>query len=285
MQVPEFLDAHASRLAESSLIRMVGTRYNAALILGLRQRFSASPPKIVLANPYICRTKAARRSPSDVLLAMWQPEASSRLPGCWHTLSETDCITYAMCDEFERNKGVVTTRLFELAAKHPAWPVITFIPDHHREAACVLLMLILDPRWYTHPSRPHRFSKVHAHLGITPKNTRNALEHMPVRQGGWNYSRVIAALLVWFNLDSLRTFEIGDATTPSHFLWEVYKRGKSKCHGASTATKRLVNLICYVWTEAVVSKQADHYFQPSSFFRTMEECVAFQEHLVQPPDV
>lgn len=274
-RVTEYLGDAAvlSEIGEAKSIRLLGTRGNALLISGLRMRLGAEA-SIIVASPQICKTKEARRDPFNVLHALWQPEASSRLPGSWHILGDVDFATYAMWVEFENNNAI-TTRLTTMAQCHPAWRAISFVPEFGLEAACRLLMYILDPRWYLHPSKPHRFSRLHDYLGLTPKNAKCLFRD---ERAGKNYERAVSAFASWYNVHSVQTFATGGATSPEHFLWRIFRKQQSDAAGLVTATKRLVDLVCFVWLDAVAISQNDRLFQPSMFFPKAEEHRAFVDH-------
>lgn len=268
--VGEFLSTAGpgTGFAEAEVFRLLGTRHNASLIVGLRKARRGAA--IYLANPRICRTN----EPADVLQVLWQPEASSRLPGCWHLLSDVDCGTYAMWDEYDREKKV-TLRITALGQSHPAWRAIDFIPEHSPVSGCLLLMHILDPRWYLHETKPHRFTRLHDYLGLTQPNAKSFLRETP---RGRNYERAIAAFTTWYNINSARQYNIGEATEPEHFLWRIFSAGnRPSDRGLLRATRRLVDLVVHVWLEAVQVAQRDGCFQPSSFFRP-SECRAFLCH-------
>ncbi len=274
--VPEFLAGQRPsgvELAEASAIRVLGTRRNAALILELRKRY-ATGPTIMLASPQMFRTKEARHDPESVMAALWQPDTSCRLPGYWHKLSDTDLITYAMWAEYEKTKQI-TARILALAESHPAWMAVSFIPEYAAESGARLLMAILDPRWYTHALKPHRFSKVHAHLGLTPRNARALLKDDPPDR---HYERAGAAFTAWYNVNSVQVYTTGGASTAAHFLWRLFRHKPSDVRGLIAATKKLVELISYVWLEAVSSSPGERYFQPESFFHSVSECQAFRRH-------
>lgn len=260
-------------LGDVKSIRLLGTRHNALLISGLRTKLGAEAP-IIVASPQICKTKQARRDPANVLHALWQPEASSRLPGSWHALGDYDLATYAMWVELETHSAV-TSRLLTLAQCHPAWKAISFIPDYGPEAGCRMLMHILDPRWFLHPSKPHRFSRLHNYLGLTPRNARCLLRD---KEPCKNYERAVAAFSTWYTINAAQQYTAGEATDPEHFLWRIFRKQQSDVHGIVAATKRLVDLVAFVWLDAVTVAQADRLFNPAMFFHNMRECDAFQRH-------
>ncbi len=262
-----------AEVGEAKSIRMLGTAKNALLITGLRTKLGTEAP-IIVASPQICKTKQARRDPTNVLHALWQPEASSRLPGSWHALGDFDLATYAMWVEFTTHK-TITSRLTAMAHCHPAWKAISFIPDYSEDAGCRLLMYIVDPRWFLHPSKPHRFSRLHNYLGLTPCNAKCLLRD---KEPGKNYERAVAAFSTWYTINAAQQYLTGEATDPEHFLWRIFRKQQSNVHGLIAASKRLVDLVAFVWLDAVKVAQADRLFNPSMFFRHSAEYVAFQKH-------
>lgn len=264
----------AAAALDGGLVRLVGSRANAPLAVALRRRWPQLA--IELCSP----TLAPEADPGRLLPALIQPELTQRLAGLRHRMTADDYRSYALLAALD--DAVEPATVAALAAAHPAWPALSFVgatgPDNPvgRRSAYTLLATIVDPRWYRHPWRPHRLSRLHRHLGLTPENIRAVLTGRP---GGRHAARAAAAVGVWYNAGTTTAAATGPPDAPARFLWRILEAQRTWVRGVLRATQRLVELVCRVW-EGRIAEHREARFDPRLFF-TAPECLAFERHLAE----
>jgi hypothetical protein len=156
-----------------------------------------------------------------------------------------------------------------IAQYHPAWPAISFINTLNCEYACKLLNEIVDPRWFIHPRRPERLSRLYSYLGLTPANV-----HAILRSGaGDRYiERANIAVKSWYD----PSVAIND--DPRGFLGRTSVGAKDQVVGVLRATQRFVALAATYWLGVVTKAHPEAGFQASLFFHEAEEVSAFEHH-------
>lgn len=265
--------AYLDRLEAVQVVRLLGTAGNASLVVKLHERRAVDPTfrdkPVYLASPAGVPAAWLRADPGAVLHHLLQPPPSAR--GC-HLLSPADYPTYAMIDTLAGSRGVpeVTRRI---AAHHPAWPVFTFLRGADLDAACRLLCDVVDPRWFHHPARPTRLTRLYAHLGLTPQNA--AAVAGEGASPGRHFNRAATAVRVWYN-SGLRRPAAEPADFPGAVLAGPGPLGRRLLAG----TRRLVALVAWVWADgASRTRHADGGFDPAVFFRDQATSAAFARHL------
>lgn len=260
-------------------IRLLGTENNAALILSLqRLRLAAAglpvgQLPIVLGSPAVCRTVSNLKDPEAALHYLWQPE--SNLSWQWHQLSGGDYCSYALVDALRREYGLMSDKVRHIAAYHPAWPAVSFVPNADTDAACRLLATIVDPRWYIHYTHPHRLSRLLAYLGVTPNNVAAYLGEGPPDK---HYDRAATVIGVWYNQHSVTAYNEHNQDRPCDFLWRIFASQSTVGKGILRSTERLVSLLYHVWLYAVSPPHPEVVFEPLRFFKTEAESRAFVTH-------
>jgi hypothetical protein len=189
-------------------------------------------------------------------------------------MTPADYPTYSMMNTFSEATGrEVPDIALRIAEYHPAWPAVTFVPtaDHH--AAVRLICDIADPRWYRHPTRPTRLSRLYSHLGLTPQNV---LALLGEGQPGHNFNRAKNAVRVWYNLRAQKT-----AREPGDFLLRLLDaRKENRAFGLLRGTQKFVAFVCAVWSDALKPPHPEVGFAASRFFgKEPREAKAFDRHL------
>ena len=263
-------------LDNARAVRLLGIRANAPLVVKLQERRAGNPEfakKVIwLVSPASVPGCWLKDDPASVLQHLWQPSYGASLLGCWHEMTTADYSTYAIIntlgDKPGREVPEVTRRIAEY---HPAWDAITFIRGVDRDAACKLLADVVDPRWYRHPSRPDRLSRLHVHLGLTPENMAACTGE---GRSGHHFNRATNAVKVWYNLSARR-----DTRVPGDFLGRVLDdHGADLAKGLLRGTQRLVEFIAAVWLDAVSPHHPEAGFDPAQFFRDPAVAKAFVRH-------
>ncbi len=260
-------------LDRATSVRLIGSAENAALVVSLA-RYRARVPRaalreILLVSPLAC-PGPARASPEAVLRALWQPAAPAAAAGCWHLMGPTEYTTYAIVAELAINGG----RPSELARRtlryHPAWPALSFLAGLDEDAACRLVAAVIDPRWFRHPLRPARLSRLTAFLGLTPDNMA---AYVAGGLGGRHYARARLVLDTWAS-----GFKYS-MTGPNGFLHRIAAAapGGSYHLGLLKASVRFARFLFEVWS-AEASGNAEVRFDPQLFFKSRDEVEAYDAH-------
>jgi hypothetical protein len=176
--------------------------------------------------------------------------------------------------ELIRNEYQVNEKVRKIVRYHPAWPALSFIPSLNVDNACLLVAAIVDPRWFMHPTRPNRASKLYQFLGLTPKNIQHLLDDTgtsEVRGLGFAYLTTFS----WLYKD-LRKPRIG---APEWFLYRILGAFPGKVQGFLAANKKFVRLVREVWLQELTPDR--QVFCPESFFRYDEEREAYEKHCAQ----
>jgi hypothetical protein len=261
-------------LRDAQQIRILGVPENAELITEIHEMWQVNndyPPRIYIGSPGVCLHAARRGDPAFVLSQIWQPCIQSQACGCWHEFTPRDYPTYLMLKLLQQNNGQVHGSVKKILPYHPAWPAISFIPTHNVEFACKLLCEIVDPRWYSHPERPGRFTRLWAYLGVEPYHF-----HMHAKPDDLHQARADIATAAWCGKTFAQNVDLDD---PRQFLLRIYRREGFES-GLLKATKKFLQFLCLVWSQGVLAVQRE-IFVPSIFFKREDEVAAYAAHLRQ----
>jgi len=261
-------------LDRARTVRLLGVAANAALVVGLSRYQTARPKRapaqeILLGSPLVCRGPAAL-SPEAVLQAMWQPAAPAVAPGCWNRMGPREYTTYSIVSELAATGGHPSELARRSLRYHPAWPALSFLAGLDEDAACRLVAAVLDPRWFRHPARPGRLSRLTAFLGLTPGNMA---AYVSGGAGGRNYDRTLTVLDTWAS-----GFKHSMAG-PNGFLHRLAARAPAGAYhlGLLKASERFVRFLFEVWT-AETATHPDTRFDPGLFFKSPDEVAAYETH-------
>lgn len=260
-----------------SVIRLLGSRDNAALVIRLQGRRTAAPllkAKVYLGSPAVVPGRWLRTDPVSVLHRLWQLPAGATTLNMWHHMDMMDLQTYAMIDA-RGTFNVVPDVVKRIAVDHPAWPVFSFIHTASEDAACGLLCDIIDPRWYQHPVHPTRLTRLYSHLGLSPQNMAFYAGDTQIR--AHNFNRAMTAVQSWYNKNTQRDML---RLRPEDYLLRILLAHKDDlAKGLLRATQRLVALVNAIWLDAVGSPDSLFRFNAKLFFNTSVEANAFEQHL------
>ncbi len=305
-------------IAEADSVRLLGCRENAQLIVELHSRRCATrrPVNVLLGNPNWSPGKEDR---TDAVFHCMMGQEESPSVGGWHQLTEKDYVTFALIAEFERAGRRLTSLVERFLRVHPAWPVLSFLPDLNKVAACRLLTTIVDPRWHVDPHKPDRDARLRSSLGLGG----NGLEVVKSILTGSRGLTPSVAGAVAFAEDVLDTWTGGDYTPPPQdvvgpagFLWRVYygvAAAKDGHRGMLRACHVFLRFLRSVWLdslteprlyESVVRRVVNRprgkpdcserrlrmlpcragssiLFLPEHFFRLTAEVEAWRQHLAR----
>lgn len=256
---------------EFSDIALLGCRENGYLIhsLHLARMFRAGL-SIRLGSPAIVPREAHRADPLLVLQYLRQPPY--RLAGQWHDLDQKDFCTYSMIANLG-NSQTVTEVVRRISLVHPAWHALTFINNLELDTVCRLLCEIVDPRWYLHPGRPDRTTKLYSYLGLSPRNIRAWLSGSEPDR---HFDRMRCATLAWYNPTGCT-----GTTAPGDFLWRCFDSQPDAVRGILRATQCFVSYLSAAWLAAISPRhpEANMELQMARFFADDETAAAFRNHM------
>ena len=120
-------------------------------------------------------------------------------------------------------KGKTGDKALKILRYQPTWAAVSFVPTVNMAAACKLVCEIMDPRWYNHPRRPQRATRLFAYLGIMPANLAALHGIVPpgVSPACYNWERAEIVLKAW--TDGNSTSNAINAEEPCNFLWRDRK--------------------------------------------------------------
>jgi hypothetical protein len=251
--------------ASARRVAMLGLPANAGLVVAVQQARAKDPclmhgQRVSLFSPANFDNVL---DPERVLQQLWQPNPQVLLHGNCHDMTNADYVTYAMIRETRAGNHEVARRMLPY---HPAWPAVSFVPGVSLDRAVGLLCAIVDPRWYGSDSRPGRFNRLHAWLGLSRPN---AAAYLGGLEGGRNYAQAANAFECWY--DSRRR---SDACV----LWRAYGRAADPAAGVVRATRLLAEFVCRVWCDAVGGRHPEVGFRPDLFFKDAAETGRFVRH-------
>ena len=259
-------DEHGETLDNAREVRLLGTRDNAPLIVKLHERWIHAPgrvkPPVMLGSPTVVPA-LGRASPAEVLHQLYQPRVPSMLAGMWHPLTTHDYSSYALIDSLHGRPygGEVPGVTRKIAARHPAWPAVSFVDKADADAACWLLSDVTDPRWFRHPLRPDRPSRLHAFLGLCPVNIRYIVGQGPPDR---HAERAENVLNVW--------------GAGGGFVRRLAASYPDERRGLLAGSKMLVAFVAGVWLDAVRPPSSAYTFRADAFFPQKADAVAFEKH-------
>jgi hypothetical protein len=247
-------------LEDVKCIRFLGTQANAPLVIALQKRRAANPvlnkkQRIQLCAPSVVPTMSMRSAPEEVLQQLWQPSNSGVLAGLWHDLTNLDVCTYLMIQCMaECRGGDVSDVVRGLARHHPAWVAVAYLQCFDYDAACRLITEIVDPRWYRHPFRPNRGTRLYSHLGLTPRNMAAYLGEDTAQDR--HFDRAALAVAAWYNVQR----------PTNGFLWRQFRKFDDRVKGLLRCTQRFIDFLRSVWVYGVSPTHPEASFNPDMFF-------------------
>jgi len=276
--------------ADVSKIYLYGIRENADLISLL---YTTNIRPIYITNP-IHLLKCS--SPNNALILLRHQDTAIRLNHFSFPLDDLSLVTFLIISKLQHLQSYINDipltdqdnlcllqdkQLTDLLFLHPAWPVLSFVPHIRILDACQLLSLIIDPRFFAHEYRPHRYSKIYKFLGLT--SLHNCEKILPPVNGSnlksfeSNMSRTAIAVRCWYNSESI-LFYSRNHTNPESFLWRIYRSEPNHYAGLLKATRYFLRFLLTVW-KCMLSSHPEAVFIPEKFFKYWQEARAFGCHL------
>jgi len=274
-----------SLFRDAPRVRVLGVPANSELVIGAyllrrKQTLGFSKHSIEIGSPMLCYSVKRMVDPVFVLQQLWQSDITANCVGTWHEMTATDYNTHLLSQTLKENGGKFNEKAGHILKYHPAWTAISFIRDADLDAAAKLVCEIMDPRWYNHPQRPNRASRLFNYLGLTPENllALRGLLHPHVLPKGHNWHRAEMVLNAWRgNATSRGSIALDD---PNNFLWRISGGSGDDQQGVLKASRVFVQFIRLVWLQALAAK-GRMVFDKGAFFRADTEVKAFDKHCSQ----
>lgn len=254
-------------------VRLFGRRENAPLVVDLwnaRRTAAGTAVRVLMVGPAACPPRISA-DPAAALAALAQPPGGLGLAGSYR-LRDVDYSAYSLADQVDAcgvggRLGETCHRVF---AYHPAHSAFSFIPTLDRDAACRLAADVIDPRWFRHPHRSDRLSRLFSYLGLTPDN---AAAFLGSDTAGRHFGRARTAFGVWCRLGKRADYD-----DPANFLYRVFRDRGGGPRGLLVATRRMLSFVVAVWENRRQGGQQDWVFRPQQFFASAAEVKAYEAH-------
>jgi len=261
---PAFRDARLVRiLGRAENCGLVEKMYKAHLIAGLD-----TPVKVQVGSPVML----PYQDPAALLSAMWRASIDKTgIEGYWATLNSVDYVSFALMATVYKDNRVADQAL-QTAKYHPAWPAVSFIWKFDPIAAIYVLTEIGDPRWFQHPVKPNRLSRLYSHMGLNLANIQFMCDS--TNYSGPNINKAVHVINVWRD----RETNYSDTKQPQAFLDRIEVSNKYLDRGVLASCRSLIRFVREVW----MANRADDpevEFLPEKFFNRKDEISAYKRHV------
>lgn len=265
--------ANVPELELADVVRVPGSRDNARLIRRL-YHLSGREFRLQLAGPEQCRV-SAQTTPAETLAAMQQVTSPPSMGG-WHEPTTKQVLQYTLVDAVD-TFGIAASQTRKALLNHPAWPSLAFIHNLDHAAAAFVLAGIVDPRWFSHASKPERISKLKQWFRVTRWTVAAAMEDYPHHP--LTSDRMIQLLRVWALPGQP---ELSELSLPGNFFWRqvVSKNLRSAeeetWRGYRHALLRFLVYLRDAWLDSISSAEL---FVPEYYFDTPGEAESWRLHI------
>lgn len=264
-----------SRLMQSfPVVRLTGSRKHANLIVTLYfAQIRGALRGVQLCGPAVIPARL-QNNIAQSLTYLRSIDSRSASVGGWHQIDENDYVSYALIQKLNANSGEINSDIRYLAAQHPAWPALTFIPHLDLDRCIELLTYLADPRWYVDPEHPDRGSRLESYLGLQPKTQRGASGAGPRGRLADQCDLVMAC---W----KTPALESANIENPVNFLKRIWMHHGSNYMADLRTSQYFVNYLRLTWLNAIYSKsrKGESLFVPEYFFTNKHEVAAYNRHL------
>lgn len=190
-------------------------------------------------------------------------DTASRISANWRIVDSDLFNSYLLSTSVDE----VSDKSSAIFRYHPTASIFKYLEAYDTSSCMKFVSEVLDPRWFLHPDRPHRMTRLNRFLGLTPRVFRaifsgNATE----MTGAHNISRAIVVNSCW-NVGDL---DAVDCSAPRNFLWRIYRERGYGWKGALAASTSFVRFIGLQWRDKL-SGSRRNLFDPSVYFHSQEE--------------
>lgn len=244
-------------LRRADQVRAVGSAGNAPILLGLAAATAEGTLRVAAPSA------VHGRHPRPVLAQLLRPPPTAFLAGSWHTFTAADWKAYAVTAAVRAGDAAAA---WKLLPDHPAWPALSFVDGLDAAAAAAVVAAVVDPRWYAHPLRPGRLTRLLRRLGVTPWDMAAACGR---GGGGPRAEEAKAVVAAWRG---------GSAAGPGGFACRALLAAKDEAAGVLAGSVRFVRFVAGVWLAAVTRGPGEPTFDAARFFRDGPTAAAFEAH-------
>lgn len=255
-------------------LRVVGCRSNAELISYLARRLLfCSACRVEIVSPRLSLTYA-HEHPLDVLRRLWQLEPSLRTMGDRHYLQHQELYVYLLpglvqdCRSQPSQESI--DRLTSIFCLTDVWPACVFPANADQLAASELISEILDPRWFFHPKRPNRDTKLFAYCGLSETNMQRFLLGRELCGDCGRRARLT------LEASGVVTDEHIDLANPRNFLSRIYRQpAATEALQLLRASRAYLRFIRKFWLQKATASKV---FDPREFFVRSDELDAWRSY-------
>lgn len=268
---PEVI-AQLQEVREANVVRVPGSRLNAALLLALD-----TPDRsydLQICGPRECYADH-QLGPGAVLEAMRSVRCAP-VYGGWQSFDAHRRAIFELIVALD-TYGWSSPEARRALHRHPAWPALSFIRGIDEESVAFLLYWIVDPRYFTHKTRPSRITKVEKFLRLDKNTLSNALKRL--REGHNPQDRCRTLLRAWACGGPPQTSDLNE---PANFLWRVVfaknllSDSQDPMPGYLAACRRFICFLRDTWQDAMSPHEL---FVPEYWFNNSEDAAAFRRHM------
>ena len=271
--------------SSAKLVRILGLPVNANLIVRAYESQKSKPAAqlpvhsvlgkaaraLEVGSAAVCPTAVTRRDPTEVLQRMWQSDTSGRLSACWRRVDSDMFNSYLLRISLEESEE----KAISIFRYHPLACPLGFLNSFSLKACVYWASEVLDPRWFSHPDKPHRFTKLMRFLGLYPDNfklffTENGLKK---HRSLGNQVRLQRARVTYACWNTLVADEV-DYTSPHNFLWRINKYHGFGWKGALASSRAFVRYAVLHWQDKL-NPLSRVFFDPDLYFGSSEEVEAY----------
>lgn len=268
LTLEEFL-GHAT-FKTATTVRVRGDAQNARLIAGMHEHRSQRrrrPLSIQVVQP------VGNLDTRLTLHQLWQPCLG---PTRVHELTTHDYTSYALIAELQTQRDALSDKARLLLRYHPAYPALAFVPGLDWLLGAWTLAHIVDPRWFCHPDRPHRQTKLFRYMGVQPEAFTRFRSAGPLADS-FRQTRSSVAWRAWHTEPPSSTETLAN---PGHFLWRIVKNSPCLRAGNLKATQTFLRFLSLVWQQSLATP-GRLIFEPKMFFKSPAEQQAWAIHAEQ----
>lgn len=193
----------------------------------------------------------------------------NRMVGGLRKVEEADKVLFKLCEQLlddQENKVVVET-----ASRHPVWRYLTFPLGACLDAACAVMLKVVDPRSHIDPSRDSltcEIGSLRKYLGIHRRKSDKSEISAKTVAAAWG-----------------RFYENDDSTIegPNGFFRTMYRRllvqGMTEEEAERRTSAKYVAYLQKSWLESIRTGGSEKFFDAQLLFGKADAVKSLQAHL------
>lgn len=153
-----------SNRLEPGVYRVLGLPQNYKLIAELSYVARSPTISLLVGSPLVYSSHFEKEDVEKFLTHMRSLSVDESLSNCWHRINRTSFMTFVLLSQLKQENFGVKTQI--AYACHPMKPYFDFLGCQTELMPVSLIAEIVDPRWYLHPEKPHRLSRLKSHFRL-----------------------------------------------------------------------------------------------------------------------